>query len=152
MQFMKTAIPELARGVSNSLLLWAQAPPPCLSCAPVMHCDCPPVEPTQLKKVFHERANPTELTGLSPPSWQVCCWAISWLVEYQRRGALVGFRVFNQRRRSQLNTFKWRTKYPRKILLRSPVVNRLRFGSAKLPLFNSSHGGRCCCGSPSRPS
>ena len=64
MQFVKAALPELARGVSNSLLLWAQAPPPCPACAPVVHCDCPPVEPSQLKEVFHERANPVEQTAL----------------------------------------------------------------------------------------
>ncbi|CAK0842032.1 unnamed protein product, partial [Prorocentrum cordatum] len=31
---------------------------------PVVHCDCPAVEPTQYKEVFHERANPVEQTGL----------------------------------------------------------------------------------------
>ena len=64
MQFVRGAIPELARGISDSLLLWAQTPPPCPVCQPVVHCDCPAVEPTQFREVFHERANPVEQTGL----------------------------------------------------------------------------------------
>ena len=65
MQFFgRNVIPELARGVSNSLLLWAQAPPPCPDCSPVVNCDCPAVEPTHVKEIFHERANPVEQAGL----------------------------------------------------------------------------------------
>ncbi|CAK0859688.1 unnamed protein product [Prorocentrum cordatum] len=36
----------------------------CSDCAPVVHCDCPPVEPTSFKEVIHERTPALEQAGL----------------------------------------------------------------------------------------
>ncbi|CAK0857394.1 unnamed protein product, partial [Prorocentrum cordatum] len=36
----------------------------CPDCAPVVHCDCPPVEPTSFKEVIHERTPALEQAGL----------------------------------------------------------------------------------------